>query len=97
LDDCVILKAHVAEGKEYEKGSLVVTFFDLLDYDTALESLSLLGLTPDTSQIAKDNFVSHHWLPVSVPAGSEFKWQCQLEASEGVKTTNLNLTFKLHQ
>lgn len=97
IDDCIVLKASEAAGKEYERGSLLVTFESAMGYETALETVRLLTLTPDSSATAKTNFETYHWLPVSVPTGEEFKWQCLLDASEGVKRTNLNITFNLRQ
>lgn len=97
LDDCIELKANEAMGKTYEPGSLLVTFLDLVSYPTAVESLRILGLEPDTSDQARQNYQSYRWLSVTVPAGEEFRWQCVLDSSEGVKTAGLNLTFWLRQ
>ena len=97
INGCIALKASLAQGKQYEKGSLIVTFLDLVSYEIALESLRFFKLTPDTSSLGKQNFNSYHWLSVGVPSGEEFKWQCLLEAGEGIKKANLNLTFNLRQ
>ncbi len=97
LDDCIELKANEAKGKEYERGSLLVSFFNSLSYSLALDTIKLLGLRPDDSTEAKNNFNQNHWLTVFVPKGKEFEWQCKLDASEGIKKANLNLTFNLRQ
>lgn len=97
LDDCIELKANEAIGKEYERGSLLVTFHDLVSFSTAIESLELLGLSAIESSTARSNFDRYNWLSVSVPSGEEFKWQCLLDASEGVKGASLNIIFKLRQ
>lgn len=97
LGDCIALKTTEAVGKDYERGSLLVTFATAMDYETALSSMRLLGLSPDTSASAKENFEIYHWLPVGVPDGEEFKWQCLLETSEGVRGATLNITFRLRQ
>lgn len=97
INDCIELKASEAEGKQYERGSLLVTFLSGVDYNTAVESIELLDLKADTSSEAKSNFSQYHWLPVSVPFGTEFQWQCVLDSSEGVRKANLNFTFNLRQ
>lgn len=97
IDECVALKTSEAQGKEFERGSLLVTFQDVATYDIAVEILGLLNLTSDTSKTAQDNFKTYHWLTVTVPVGEEFKWQCVLEASEGIKAARLNTTFRLRQ
>jgi hypothetical protein len=63
----------------------------------AVEMIRLLGLRADTSSEARSNFNQNHWLTVTVPTGKEFQWQCQLDASEGIKKANLNITFNLRQ
>ncbi len=97
LDDCIELKSSVAQGVQYEKGSLLVTFLNSVDYNTAVDISNVVGVNPDTTSESQTNFNSHHWLSVSVPRGEEFKWQCLLEGADGVKKTNLNITFNLAQ
>lgn len=97
LDDCITLKSTEAAGKNFVRGSLIVAFFAQLDYETAVDSMQLLGLRSDTSVEAQQNYRDHHWLTVNVPRNKEFEWQCKLEASEGVKSANLNLNFNLRQ
>lgn len=97
LEDCIALKTSDAQGKNYEPGSLLVSFADIMGYETALATIRDLGLDPDPSQDAKNNFTQYHWLPVAVPKGQEFKWQCVLDASEGIKKASLNATFNLSQ
>lgn len=97
FDDCVALKTTEAQGKQYVRGSLIVSFLDAVRFNTAIDSVRLLGLKADSSAQAEDNFGTYHWLQVSVPSGEEFKWQCKLETSEGVKRATLNSTFQLHE
>jgi len=97
LDDCIELKASEANNKNYVRGSLLVSFFNSVDYDMAVEMIRLLGLRAETSSEARSNFNQNHWLTVTVPNGKEFQWQCQLDASEGIKKANLNITFNLRQ
>lgn len=97
LDDCIELKAYEAKGKTYEKGSLLVSFYSAVEYSLAVESIKLLGLNTDENSDSRNNFNQNHWLTVRVPTGKEFEWQCTLDASEGIKKANLNLTFNLHQ
>ena len=97
LDGCITLKASEAAGKDYERGSLLVTFATAMDYNTAVSGIRLLGIDPDTSVSAKENFEIYRWLPVSVPEGEEFEWQCLLDISEGIRSANLNVVFRLRQ
>ncbi len=97
LDDCIELKAFNAQGKSYEKGSLLVTFPNSVNFSTAIEIIDIVGAKTDTSSAGRDNFNSHHWLTVTVPKGEEFKWQCLLEGADGVRKANLNFTFNLAQ
>lgn len=97
IDDCIELKANASSGKEYERGSLIVTFLPQVSFELAVRSLEYFDLKPEVSKLAKDNFDLYHWLTVTVPTGEEFKWQCVLDSSEGVKRTSLNFTFKLRQ
>ncbi len=97
IDDCIELKANEARGKRYERGSLLVTFRSDVAYGLAVESMGLLDLKTEVSDQAENNFDLYHWLTVFVPSGDEFKWQCVLDTSEGVKKANLNITFDLRQ
>lgn len=97
IDDCVELKAYEAKDKDFERGSLLVSFYPAVSYSLAVDSMKLLGLNVQTSDSSRSTFNQNHWLTVLVPAGKEFLWQCQLDASEGVKKANLNLIFRLRQ
>jgi len=97
IDDCIKLKANEAKGKQYERGSLLVTFRNDIVYGLAIETMGLLDLKTEVSDEAENNFDTYHWLTVFVPSGQEFKWQCVLDTSEGVKKANLNIRFELRQ
>lgn len=99
--DCVVQKKAAAVGKNYEKGSLLVTFEDVMDFETAVKTIELLnaslGVRVNDSLDARTNFRQNHWLEVTVSGSSEFQTQCELEKSEGVKRTSLNFLFSLRQ
>lgn len=97
LDGCIELKAHEASGKQYEKGSLLVTFPQSVSFNSAVEIVNVVGASANTSSEAKTTFNSYHWLTVSVPRGEEFKWQCLLEGADGVRKANLNFILNLAQ
>jgi hypothetical protein len=97
LDECIAFKASEADGRQYERGSLLVVFQSAMRYETAIDSMRLLNLVPDTSATAKENYEQFKWLTVAVPEGKEFEWQCTLDASEWVRGTNLNTSFNLRQ
>lgn len=99
--DCVVQKKAAAVGKNYEKGSILVTFEDVMDFETAIKTIELLGtqlgVRVDDSFDTRTNFRQNHWLEVTVSGASEFQVQCELEKSEGVKRTSLNFLFSLRQ
>lgn len=98
LSVCATQKKTEAGGRQYEKGSILVTFYDAMDFETAVKSVQLLGLETEDSLTARNNFRQNHWLEATgIPATSEFWIQCQLEGSEGVKRTSLNYLFSLRQ
>jgi hypothetical protein len=99
--ECVIQKKAAAAGKNYEKGSILVTFEDAMDFGTAIKTVELLrkelGVQVVESSDVQRNFEQYHWLEAIVPQSSEFSSQCELEKSEGVKRTSLNFLFSLRQ
>lgn len=97
LSECISAKTSAAIGKQYVRGSLIASFVTGMDYDTAIETLQALGLNVTASVSDRSNFDQYHWLTVSVPSGQEFRWQCKLETSEGIKRSSLNFTFTLHE
>lgn len=97
LDECQIFKMNEILGRQYESGSIIVRFFDAMSYDMAIDIINTIGLESDFSDLVKNNFDRHHWLSVVVPPGEEFKWQCILDASEGIKSTSLNYIFDLRR
>ncbi len=97
IDDCIALKSSEAQGKQYERGSLLVSFKDGVTFSAAVSDMKALELAPDISESSKNNFSEYHWLSVGVPRGEEFKWQCLIDTESTVKRANLNTTFDLRQ
>jgi hypothetical protein len=86
-----------AAKREYEKGTLLVTFKSDITYTQAKDILATYGVSVQNEANAKSTFNSRHLITGAFTPGEEFTKVCLLKRDGRIAFAGLNLIFNLHQ
>jgi len=94
-DRCVEKKRSKAQGKDYQRGTLLVSFNERVPFKKAVQTVEAAGASATTSDAVHRSYKERGWFEVSVPDEELFEVQCTLEEVQEVRGTRLNVTFNL--
>ncbi len=86
-----------AKKREYEKGTLLVTFKTGLTYSQAKDILATYGISVQSEVSSKESFSSRRLITGAFAPGEEFTKICLLRRDERIAYVGLNIIFSLHE
>jgi hypothetical protein len=90
-------KETTAAKREYEKGSMLVTFKSGISFDEAKAILATYGVSIKSETSSKASFSSRQLITGAFTPGEEFSKICIVRQDERIKFAGLNVIFNLHE
>ena len=86
-----------AAKRQYEKGTILVTFKSDVSYDDAKDILATYGIAVQSEASAQNTFKGRHLITGAFTPGEEFIKTCLLRRDGRIAYAGLNIIFTLHE